>query len=221
VVSCGYMRQVFGGLAVFVLGSLCVQGGLITTAPIGGVTTQFAGGDGCSGGTDAGFTINVITGPVCFPNSGSFGFTNNGFWNNPTTGFPLIGINSGTASFEIDLGALYTSAGVFMNYASPIQGTDPTIEALDALGNVIESADLATLAPISTPSGVNAGAFRGFTEGSPTIRFLEFTGDFIAVDSVTLANASATPEPSTLVMMATGCIALIALRRRGLAKFLF
>jgi hypothetical protein len=200
---------------LFLLGALCVQAALITSVPSGGTPTTFAGGSTCTGGPDAGFTIAVVTNPVCWNVSTYFGFTNNGTWNNPTTGFALIGANSNTAAFMIDLGGLYAAAGSFMNYNAPAASPGPTISAIAANGvTVLESYDLSVSAPISTPGGSNAGAFRGISRPSADIRYLEFANSYVAIHDITLASTiSAAPEPSSFIFLGTALAAAIAFIR--------
>jgi hypothetical protein len=207
------VKRYFPLLPLFVLGALCAHGALITSAPAGGATTTFAGGSTCSGGPDAGFTIATVTSPVCWNVSTYFGFTNNGTWNNPATGFALIGANSTTAAFTIDLGGLYAAAGGFMNYNAPAASPGPTISAIAADGvTILESYDLSVSAPISTPGGSNAGAFRGISRPSADIRFLELANSYVAIHDITLASTtSAAPEPSSFVLL--GPALAIALAR--------
>jgi hypothetical protein len=201
-------------LPLFFLGTLCAQAGLITSAPSGGATTAFAGGSTCAGGPDAGFTIIEVTSPVCWNVSTYFGFSSNGTWNNPTTGFALIGANTATAAFKIDLGGLYAAVGGFMNYNAPVSNPGPTISAIAADGvTVLESYDLSVSAPISTPGGSNAGAFRGIGRPSADIRYFELANSFMAIHDITLAStASTAPEPSSFVLL--GTVLAIALARR-------
>jgi len=101
-----------------------------------------------------------------------------------------------------------------MNYA-PGFGT-PVIRALDAGGNELESYDLSVLAPISTPSGINEGAFRGIQRASADIRFFEIDGSFLLVNSLTTGDPGTTviPVPASLPLMASGLVALFAWQRR-------
>jgi hypothetical protein len=197
---------------LFLLGALCVQAALITSVPSGGTPTTFAGGSTCTGGPDAGFTIAVVTNPVCWNVSTYFGFSSNGTWNNPTPGFAFIGANSSTAAFTIDLGGLYAAVGGFMNYNAPVSSPGPTISAIAADGvTVLESYDLSVSAPISTPGGSDAGAFRGISRPSADIRFFELADSFIAIHDITLASTtSAAPEPSTFVLLGTALAIAIA-----------
>jgi hypothetical protein len=208
------MRHCIPLLALFFLGALCCQAGLITSAPAGGATATFAGGSTCTGAPDAGFMIIIVTSPVCWNVSTYFGFSNNGTWNNPTTGFALIGANSTTAAFKIDLGGLYAVVGGFMNYNAPVSSPGPTISALASDGvTVLESYDLSVLAPISTPGGSNAGAFRGIVRPSADIRYFELANSYMAIHDITLSSvASSAPEPSSFVL--AGIVLAIALARR-------
>lgn len=187
--------------------------GLVTSAS-GGTTTAFPGGSGCylaSAAVVGGFSMSS-TGDWCHDFSGGFSLGGNGTW----TGFGLVSDNRGSSLITIDLGALYSSAGGFVNYA-PGLGT-PFITALAADGTtVLETYDLSTAAPISTPGGVNAGAFRGIQRGSSDIRYLRFGGSFMAMHDITLDSASGVPEPSTFSMLGVTALAIGIARRRSRA----
>lgn len=125
-----------------------------------------------------------------------------------------IGVDSGTGYAQL-LGATgFTQMGFFMNYAPGI-GNDATISTLDAAGNVIESFNLATLAPISTPSGFNQFQFRGVAaDTANSIYGLRFGGNYILLTG-TADGVPAVPESATWMMMIAGFgLAGTALRYR-------
>lgn len=62
------------------------------------------------------------------------------------------------------------SVGAFMNYAPDPRYGPTYIDALDSSGNILESYELNSSAPISTPYGVDAGASRGITRSTADIR---------------------------------------------------
>jgi hypothetical protein len=143
----------------------------------------------------------------------------NGSWNN----FAWVGgyCFSGGCTATIDLGGLYASVGGFMNYVasdgSPSGPGDPVITALAADGvTVIESYDLATSASISTPGGLNAGAFRGISSSSSDIAYLELSGSYLIMHDITLNNTlNSIPEPATFGLAGL-VLAAIGLFRRKL-----
>jgi hypothetical protein len=101
----------------------------------------------------------------------------------------------------------YSQIGFFMNYA-PGVGNDATIETLDAAGNVIESFNIAVLAPISTPGAFNAFEFRGVAAdagAANSIFGLRFGGNYILLTGTAdgVPNG-AVPESATWMMMIVG-----------------
>jgi hypothetical protein len=212
-------------LTIFALAALGAQAALITSAPAGSTTTVFATGSACAPGIDAGF---VVTGQACANYSQFFGFGENGFWNDPPSGFALIGGDNQTSTFKINLGGLYSSVGGFMNYGVTPGGSgsdsvptgDPTIIALAANGTtVLDTYDLVTLAPINTPGGTNAGVFVGIQDATNDIAYLELSDDYLAIHSITLgtASSSSAPEPSAFLLLGSG-LALLLTRRSLLRR---
>ena len=202
------MKQLGVVLFFLVFATFSLSGGLITNQPAGGATTTFPGGTSCySGpttGTVAGFSISA-TGDACYNYDYGWGLDDNGQWN-----MGLIGDNSGSTLITINLGGLYSSVGGFVNYA-PGYG-DPIMTAIAGDGTtVLESWNLATYAPISTPGATNGGAFRGIDMGSPVIGYLRIGGSYFVMHDITL-DSEAIPEPST-ALLAAGALVLLGLTR--------
>lgn len=200
-------------LLIALVFALSAHGALITADP-GGVTTTISGpSDKCGAGPIGGFAY-TSTGSFCGPYSGFWGLGTNGSFNVPPAAFGFAGVNGLTGSFTIDLGSSYATAGAFVNYYLPSSG--PTIAAIAADGvTVLESYNLEASAPISTPGGTNAGAFRGISRSTADIRYLQFAGAAVAAHSITVSRESAAtgvPEPSTLLLLAP---ALLFLLRRN------
>jgi hypothetical protein len=197
---------------VFSVASLSAA--LLTSAPGGGTTTTFAGGGDCfsgpSSGTVSGFAVSA-TSDSCYNYSSGWGFGPNGF-----SSLSIIGDNSATTAITIDLGGLHSFVGGFLNYA-PGYGT-PVISALAADGTtVLESYDLAALAPIVTPGGSDAGAYRGISRGSADIGFFRIQGSYVAMHDLNLGETAAVPEPSTALLFAGSALALLARRLRSVS----
>jgi hypothetical protein len=135
-------------------------------------------------------------------------------------------------------GGLYSYVGGFVNYFAPISSSgpgssssesvrvddvsapaDPLIIALAAGGTtVLDSYDISVFDPISTPSGVNTGAFVGAQDATNDIGYLELSNDFLSIHSITLGTtgtSATTPEPSSVLLLGFGLALLLASRRRA------
>ena len=169
-------------------------------------------------GMDVVFTANPagrgISGSGSVLGSGTYGLGANGEWGGNQT---YSGLDSSagwmTYTFVSDPVA---RVGGFLNYA-PGAGPDVTIEALDAAGNTLESYRLPQVAPIDTPGGLNAGAFRGISRASADIAAFRVSNQFVVLDNLTF-SAAPVPEPSTLVLLASGGLALFGRRARRRAQ---
>jgi hypothetical protein len=116
----------------------------------------------------------------------------------------------------IDLGGLYSAVGGFMNYNAPASSPGPAISAIAADGvTVLESYDLSASAPISTPGGNNAGAFRGIGRSSADIRYFELANSYVAIHDITLSsNTTVAPEPSSFLLLGPALAVTLARRLR-------
>jgi hypothetical protein len=100
-----------------------------------------------------------------------------------------------------------------MNYIIPFGNSDVTLAAYDNGGNLLESFDVQADAPISTPNGVDDGAFRGIQRGQADIASIRITGQGIVLDN--LAIVPGTPDSTaTISLLAFGIAGIAALRRR-------
>jgi hypothetical protein len=104
-----------------------------------------------------------------------------------------------------------------MNYSvssgSPYGPGDPVIAAIAADGTtVLESYDLATADPISTPSGLNAGAFVGISRPTADIAYFRISGSYLTEHDITLSSSSV-PEPATMGIAGLALVSLL-LRRK-------
>jgi hypothetical protein len=208
------MRKLSIGLIAALSITIC-QGGLITSDPGTGTTTTFTGTNSTDGAGP--FVVNgfSVSGTNVAFGDAPYGLGTNGAW----VSFSWVAANSSSSAITFDLGASYGLVGGFMNYSTPHDplGTNPTITALAADGTtVLESDILSVLAPISTPAGTNAGAFRGISRAQGDIRFLSISGDFILTHTLEVGAAAAVPEPGA-VGLTLGGLGLIFLRRLHLA----
>jgi hypothetical protein len=145
-----------------------------------------------------------------------YGLSSNGTWNSNETGYVGVNSASDTITFTLNNGPV-SNVGAFVNYA-PGYGT-PTITALGAGGAPIETYDLSVAAPISTPGGTDAGAFRGISRPTADITGFQITGGYMVADNLTYSgsNTAAVPEGGTLVLVLPvfGLAMSLAARRRA------
>lgn len=164
----------------------------------------------------AAFSTNSFNDGV-FVGDATFGLGSNGTWNSGRGGF--VGVNSSTGSVTFTFDSPVSSVGGFLNY-SPGTGT-PTITALGAGGVVLETYNSGTAGfTISTPGGVNAGAFRGISRASNDITAFRIANSFIVLDDLTFGrlDANPVPAPATLLGVAlAGPVAGFLARRRRAA----
>ena len=130
---------------------------------------------------------------------------------------PISASTPAPASTRSRLRRPQTSFGAYVNYA-PGVGTDATISTLDALGNIIQSFDIATLAPVSTPGGFNQFEFRGIVNGKDDQPFdgVQFGGNYLLLAGSPSGGISpGVPEAASWAMMIAGfALVGVASRRR-------
>lgn len=88
---------------------------------------------------------------------------------------------------------------------------------LNGSNAVLESYDLAVVAPISTPGGADAGAFRGVLRASADISAIEFIDGFQVVDDLTFGTLAPVPVP-TLSSFSSLALLVVALAGLGLTR---
>ena len=149
--------------------------------------------------------------------NGEYRFDANGLWDSGRTGYSGLNASYGTMTYRF-LDRPVSQVGGFVNYApGPLYAPYVLIEALAQDGTVLESHDVLSLAPISTPDATNEGAFRGITRATADIYAFRVSNSYVALDDLKFSNGAgppsvATPLPGTVVLAAFGFVG-IALRR--------
>lgn len=135
-------------------------------------------------------------------NSG-YGLGGNGNWNSGRNGY--VGLNTSATNqsmrFDFNDGPISGVAG-FVNYAPENYG-DFFIEVLGLGDVVLESYNITSLAPISTPGQTNAGEFRGITRGTADIYAFRLSGAYDVLDDLQFTRV---PEPATLILLGLGLL---------------
>jgi hypothetical protein len=121
----------------------------------------------------------------------------NGYWRGPVYTTPGVYFTSYTGSggmiFRFKDGPVQ-AVGAFVNY-DPAMSTQPTIAALDINDQPLESYDLASVAPISTPSAENQGGFRGIVRPQADIYGFSYSKGYLVLTDLTF-NA---PEVNSVI----------------------
>jgi hypothetical protein len=123
------------------------------------------------------------------------------------------GLDGAEGWIRFALSAPVSSFGLYVNYA-PGVGPDPIIAALDQFGNVVEQYNLATDAPVSTPSGFNQFEFRGISLNSANIWTFQLSNSYILAAATANGAPTPVPEPETLAIVAIGLLGMSVARRR-------
>jgi hypothetical protein len=142
----------------------------------------------------------------------SHGLGNNGTWSR--SGALSNDLGFGSMTFTFNDGPV-SGVGGFTNYCTGAEFgcTSVLIEALDNFGAVLEGYDLTVSAPISTPGGQDAGAFRGIVRPANDIYALRLSYGFHVIDDLAFTRV---PEPSSVVLCILGVSAASVCARRRL-----
>ncbi len=145
----------------------------------------------------------------------NYGLASNGQWTAAgRDGF--VGGSDADAVMRFDFNDGPTRAvGAFLNYAP--RDVIESISILDSTDTVLETYALS----ISTPGGINEGAFYGFLRETEDIHAFIVSG-FTVCDDLTFSregcsscnNEAPVPEPASLLLLGLGSLGMMGLRKR-------
>ena len=198
---------------------------VVTSIP-GGTVIPMPALDYFGGGPQTFGTTNVVTwsstndgisccqGGSVFGYTGTYGFGSNGSWTGALG--PMAGVNDANVFYGVSDTMTFTFAnpvaavGGFLNYYPDGITTPTTIAVYDVNGILIESFDLTFV----TDGSDDSGAFYGFLESSAIIKSFTLTDNYLAIANLTVGTA--TPEPSSLLLIGTGLLGAVGYGRKRL-----
>jgi hypothetical protein len=216
------MRKLLASIFAVTLVLVAAAGASLVTSLPGGTVIALPAVDYFGGGPitfGPGITWTSTNCAACNQGGSVFGYTvgysflGNGQWTGALG--PMAGLNDSTDFYGTTDTMTFTFAnpvnavGGFLNYV-PFSSTPTTIAVWDSNGNLIESYGLTFV----TNGGNDEGAFFGFLESGPIISAFTLTDNYIGIVDLT----TATPEPSSLLLLGSGLLGVIGYGRRRMSR---
>jgi len=192
------------------------QASLITTPPPGQLTlidfSQFAGANTLRVSSPVqispGVTVSSTNPDGSLLGSGPYHLNANGVWNGPLVGLDLDTLGGDRYTLAFHFTNPVSVVGGIVNY-SVFAGSgfsDVIMSALDTNGALLESWDVSAQAPITTPNGLDQGAFRGIALAQADISYFTLSNSAVALRDLTF-GAAEVPEPATFALVFAAILA--------------
>jgi hypothetical protein len=145
--------------------------------------------------------------------SGPYSLNDNGVWTFTLAGLDIDAFGRDQYTMTFHFTNPVAGVGGLINYATFAGSgfSNVIMAALDANGGVLESWDINKVAPISTPDGINQGAFLGIALPAADISYLTLSNSAVAITDLTFT--STTPEPASFALVFAGILMLGAAGR--------
>ena len=207
-------RSAIFAAAAMALGLSATANAQLVLAPTANMTnsinqncgSQFTGGPVNLGGGVT-YTSSNSFSVTCY--TSYYGLAQNGTWTGST---PFSGLNTSGGWMRFTFASAVAAVGGTANWAPCCSSSgDVFIQTLDASNNIIDSYSIAS---IITPGMTDAGQFRGISHNVNDIYALQWSDGYVVAKDMVYGTVTSTPEPASLLLMATGLGGIVGFVRR-------